>query len=154
MVAVCRAGHGHARGDIANLRAPEVGEVERASEPALSLLQKNAGNGIGAAKRLEAAEPQATSFILDMEGAHPQGIGQGRQAMERGRRVLLPMGEVTLDLLCSLLPQDFGITRIEGFAVVWVPVELKHSNPSSCNGERIAQKAGEVRFLRRAGLIP
>ena len=102
VIAVGGTGDRHPGRDGANLGRVQFGDVDRASELAAGFLQHEPDDRVGAAQRLEAAEPEPEALVLDMDRADAEFGGQGRQGVQGRRRMVVAVGEVPLDLLGRL----------------------------------------------------
>ncbi len=69
------------------------------AEPLSRLLQHQPDDGIGAAQRLEAAEPEPQTLILDVQRADAEFGRQRRQGMQRRLGMVLAMAEKALGLV-------------------------------------------------------
>ncbi|MEY9196176.1 hypothetical protein ABIA16_001292 [Sinorhizobium fredii] len=90
------AGKGHATGDLADLRGIELGHIDWPSQLCFGFFEDETDDGIGATERLEAAEPQPLSFVLQMNRGNAGFGRESRQGDERRLGMLVAIAEVAV----------------------------------------------------------
>ena len=92
----------------------------------LGRLEHQPDDGIGAAERLEAAEPEPKTLVLEVDRADAELLGERRQGAQRRRPVVRPMRQEALDRFGGVDAEGLGIDRLERLAVVGVLVADEH----------------------------
>jgi len=94
VVAVGGAGERHRGGHSTDGVGLEIADVNRVTQTTGRLLEHQAGHDVGPAQRLEAAEPQPVSLVLDEHRSHPELVGEAVEAVQRRGVVVLAVRQV------------------------------------------------------------
>jgi hypothetical protein len=130
VVAVGRTGEGHRGGDGANIGRVERGDINDPTQPLRSRIEHEPDDRVGAAQSLEAAEAESAAFVLDVDRAYPELAREGRKRMQGGDEMVFAMAQESLDFLRRRHAQGLGVPRVEGQAIIAVPVSEKHGRLS------------------------
>ncbi|ASY57745.1 Transcriptional regulator, AsnC family [Sinorhizobium sp. CCBAU 05631] len=126
------AGKGHATGDLADLRGIELGHIDWPSQLCFGFFEDETDDGIGATERLEAAEPQPLSFVLQMNRGNAGFGRESRQGDERRLGMLVAIAEVAFHARRRVRAEDRGMRRFERQPIIRVAVGDEHEDLACC----------------------